>query len=79
MARNKKRLKDTPVNWQDIVNNVNREVDRQWIAGLNRVRKRRSGRSISYPNTWMPPLDGELKFNFDAAFKNGHTTVGCVL
>lgn len=79
LARNHTRKTNIPIIWKDVALTVCRDWVRHWRAGLKRLSKRKGSRQLNYSSKWIPPLDGQFKFNFDAAFHDGKSTVGCVL
>lgn len=59
---------------------VNWEAIKHWKVGVSRKHNRKMQQQhASLLESWQPPPDGELKFNFDVAFKDGVTTTGCIL
>lgn len=78
LARNRKRIYDGPVVWTEIAKTVRMEYNRHWKACIIRLRKRRVGMQLHGSKEWISPLEGQVKFNFDASFTDGKTTIGCV-
>lgn len=65
-------------NWEDISKTTNILFTKYWRA--TKKKQRRYGLPIpAQLNEWQPPNTGDLKINFDAAFKDGHTATGVVL
>lgn len=65
-------------NWEDISTTTNKTFTRYWRS----MQKKQRGQGLlieAQLKEWQPPTAGELKINFDAAFKNGRTATGMVL
>lgn len=61
--------------WSKVSATCNQLCRRYWRASLTRQQK--ECRPVLLQ--WQPPVEGELKFNFDAAFKDGRAVTGCIL
>lgn len=77
LIRNKIRLGANPPDWSEFVMLVNQAFHRYWKRIM--VINSRHHNLAYHPKSWLPPLPGEFKINFDAAFKDGMASLGVVL
>lgn len=67
------------LDWRVFSQDVTKIFHRYWIAARLKFNIDSSvGNSQQHHQIWQPPLVGEYKFNFDAAFKDGQATTGVV-
>lgn len=79
MTRNKIWKTNEAADWQELSNLINQSYIKYWKASLSRLEKKKLWHDGLVNAQWMPPMEGGMKMNFDAAFKEGRTVTGYVL
>lgn len=79
MTRNKILKGDLAPDWKQLSKTTYKSHTRYWRGHLNVSKSAHKSKLHRAKCTWTPPLIVELKMNFDAAFKDGKTTIGVVL
>lgn len=79
MARNKNWQGETSPNWNKVSKLISKTVGRYQKSNVNGNKQSDMYNKDNLPTKWKPPIAGELKLNFDVAFKNGKTTTEIIL
>lgn len=77
--RNKIWKGQTAPDWANFFALVNRTFFQYWQAVKAKLAQQSPHSSHQWIRQRKPPIQDEVKFNFDAAFKDGCTTTGVVL
>lgn len=65
--------------WNLVSHSINSSYIKYWTASKVRAREAKSLLNSKEILSWEPPPPGDYKNNFDASFRDGHATIGCVL
>lgn len=66
-------------NWLEFTKKINKVFAEYWRSALLKISCNSGPNYRCLDVQWHPSPFGEYKFNFDATFKNGQTTIGVVL